>query len=353
MANQAVLAAAKEAYNELSGDSAETKETVVTEKPESKPSIDEKEPSPKKVAAKNSPEPKGKEAGTEATSGKPEAGDAPSSGSEAKPSDDLPQNLPAEWRELISQNPAAKDIVLKQFANGNKLIYNKANELNRAHGQVQEYLGLLTKGIEPVIAERYKGDRNIFAADVNRLIGGLFSPHKFKRYEAVKEIVESVLPDGFSETDMPDQHTRFMLEQVGRLTASQQPPAPQKPAAQEPKNHTEHFQREIDTLSRYNADAKKFIDDLDNAKLIVEKYRQISSANPNNDLGANVVEAVFEAMKEQAESSAKAAQEAKRQAASRLSIVGSQEAKADGTGRVKTARQAAAEAWAELNHQRV
>jgi len=267
----------------------------------------------------------------------------------------VPENMPADWKNIIKQNPAAKDAVLKQFRDGNRLIYKKSTELSNLHNQVQAYMGALTQDLTPVIKERFGGDTNAFAADVNRMIKSLYHPEEWRRYEAIEEIVAAVLPNGFDTANLPDKHVRSMMKMLER----QQQPAPRQepqqrhePVRDEATRAAELIQQEFDNLSRYNSAAKKFIEDEANSRLINEKYRQATEANPHNSVGANAIEAVRMAMDEQATKAAESAAQrqaaAKREAARGLAF-GSSQKQGDG----ERARQVGIAAATELAWEKV
>lgn len=267
---------------------------------------------------------------------------------------DLPTHIPQEWRNVIKANPSTKELVLKQFNEGNKIINRKTFELTNAHKHVEQYLGVLTTGLEGVVKEKYQGDRNIFAADVNRLVQALNHPQPWKRFEALKEITQAALPNGYDEESAPDPTQRALFDQIEELKRLNVRPAQQaqQPAQQEQKvDETPLIRRELDNVSRYNAEARNFINDPANASLIADKYRQLLAANPD-DLGANVINAVFEAMQERAKASATAVsrdqQEAKRLKAAQLSVDGSRNSRETLSPEIMSGTDAARAAMAEL-----
>lgn len=279
---------------------------------------------------------------------------------EAAPQDDglkdVPENLPADWKNIIKQNPATKAVVLKQFQEGNRLIYKKSSELSAAHNQVQTYMRALTTDIEHVIKERFGGDTNAYAADVNRLVKGLFHPQEWRRYETIKELAAAALPNGFDESTAPDQNQRHLYDMVEQTQKAlqqriQPQPAPQQQAPQQ-ADHTATIQSELDNISRYNSAAKEFIGEGSNAQIIIEKYRQATEANPDLSVGAAVVEAVNAAMKEKHDkATAAAAQQnvaAKRQIASGLSFKGGNKTGGPSAGAKRSLDDAFETAWAGI-----
>lgn len=286
----------------------------------------------------------------------PEA--TPAETQQADPLADVPTHIPPEWRELIKQNPAAKGLVLKQFSEGNKIINKKTFELTKAHQQVESYLKVLTTGLDHVVQDKYKGDRNIFAADVNRLVQNLNHPQAWKRYEALQEIAKMALPDGYDAQQAPNANERAIFEQLEELKRLRQEPPRAAPVQEQPQQpsgpeHTQSIQRELDNISRYNAEARNFIGDPANATLIIDKYRQKLATNPDpSEMGVNVMNAVFEAMQEKAKSSAAAAaretQEAKRQTAAQLSMPGTRNSREPPPPKIENGTDAARAAMAEL-----
>ncbi len=276
---------------------------------------------------------------------------------------DVPQNLPADWKNVIKINPATKPLVLKQFQEGNRLIYKKSaalsaehQQLSEAHTQVKTYLQALTTDIEPVIKERFGGDTNAFAAGVNRLVKGLFHPQEWRRYEAIKELAAAALPNGFDEATAPDPHQRQLYDMAEQTQEAlkqriQPQPAPQQQAPQQ-EDRTATIQSELDNISRYNGAAKEFIGEGSNAQIIIEKYRQATEANPDLTVGAAVVEAVNAAMKEKHDkATAAAAQQnvaAKRQIASGLSFKGGNKTGGPSSGAKVGLDDAFEKAWAGI-----
>ena len=346
------LSAAREALAELNADvGQEGSERQPEDGPS--PSADLRQDAPRETEKNRD------DAGRFKSKKKGQTPDVADAGNEAEqpadPLSDVPTHVPNEWRDLIKQNPAAKALVIKQFSEGNKIINRKTQELSDAQRKVDAYFKTLTTGLDHVVQERYRGDRNVFAADINRLVQSLNHPQAWKRYEALKEITALAFPEGYDIQQAPDANQRAIFEQLeelkqSRAAAQVQPPQQAPPPV---KDAVALISVELENIGRYNADARDFIADQANANLIRDKYQQAMLANPQA-AEANVAAAIFEAMKEkaklQAAAAAKETQDAKRNAAVQLSVAGNRNSRAEAPPTIVRGYDAARAALAELKN---